>query len=164
MSASAFDIAASGMAAHRAEMDVIAANIANAETSRASGNAPYRARHAVFETSDASPFAAALNDATSTLALASDDGFEIDSADDPPPGVRFAGTVESASAPSYRYDPGNPLAFPSGPQRGFVAESDVDPIEQMVSLVSAGRAYDADVAALQAAKQMDVEAVDVDRQ
>jgi hypothetical protein len=41
--------------------------------------------------------------------------------------------------------------------------ADVDPIGQMVSLVSAGRAYDADVAALQAAKQMDVEAIDVDR-
>lgn len=164
MSASAFDIAASGMAAHRAEMDVIAANIANAETTRASGATPYRARQAVFEPSETSPFAAALYDATSVSALDGGDGFDVDSGDDFPQGVRFAGTVESAATPRYRYDPGNPLAIAAGPQRGFVAEPDVDPIEQMVSLVSAGRAYDADVAVLQAAKQMDVEAVDVDRQ
>jgi hypothetical protein len=41
--------------------------------------------------------------------------------------------------------------------------TDGDPIGQMIALVAAGRAYDADVAALQAAKQMDVEASDIDK-
>lgn len=162
MSASAFDIAASGMAAHRAEMDVIAANIANAETSRADGQ-PYRSRTAVFEAAPSAPFADALNDAAGAFAVAEPDEFTGDSDGELPQGIRFAGTVESTEAPRFRYDPGNPFAIAAGARRGFVAEPDVDPIEQMVSLVSAGRAYDADVAALQAAKQMDVEAVDVDR-
>jgi flagellar basal-body rod protein FlgC len=160
MSASAFDVAASGMAAHRAEMDVIAANLANANTVGPNGASAYRARTAVFEPAQGSAFASALDDATfdfdSDTSEASDDSGA-------PAGVRFAGVVEDEGPGQFRYDPSSPLSILSGPRRGFVAVPDVDPIEQMVALVSAGRAYDADVAALQAAKQMDVEAVDVDR-
>lgn len=161
MSVSAFDIAASGMAVHRAEMDLIAENIANAGTARTQVGAPYRTREAVVEPAAATQFASVLDDAAWALSDGGSD--DINDASDAPVGVRFAGIVESDSPPQYRYDPGNPYALASGPRRGFVAEPDVDPIEQMVSLVSTGRAYDADVAALQAAKQMDVEAVDVDR-
>lgn len=151
MSASAFDIAASGMAAHRAEMDVIAENIANVSTGRTGGGAPYRERRAVIETVEQDSFASIF-----------DDALKMDGDGTAPVGVQFAGIVESEAAPQYRFDPGNPFAIAAGPRRGFVAEPNVDPIEQMVSLVSAGRAYDADVAALQAAKQMDVEAIGVD--
>jgi len=151
MSASAFDIAASGMAAHRAEMDVIAQNIANAGTSRADDGAPYRERRAVIEPVETDSFAAIF-----------DDAMAMDGDGAAPSGVRLAGIVESDAAPQYRFDPDNPFAIAAGPRRGFVAEPDVDPIEQMVSLVSTGRAYDADVAALQAAKQMEVEAIGVD--
>jgi len=152
MSLSAFDIAASGMAVHRAEMDVIAQNIANAGTTRA-GGAPYRDRQVVAEPIEQDSFASIFDDAVS-----------MDGDGDLPEGVRIAGIVESDAPPQYRLDPGNPFAIAQGPRRGFVAETDVDPIEQMVSLVSTGRAYDADVAALQAAKQMDVEAIGVDGQ
>ena len=180
MSETAFDIASSGMAAHRAEMDVIAQNIANAATIRADGSGPYRARHVVFEPTAGNAFAAAMTDvasafgmmdspsafgtmdaASSTFAIEPVDGAGLDAQD--AVGVRVAGIVESDASPQYTYDPGNPLAIAAGPRKGFAATPDVDPIEQMVSLVSTGRAYDADVAALQAAKQMDVEAVDVDR-
>jgi flagellar basal-body rod protein FlgC len=126
------------MAAHRAEMDLIAANIANAGASRAEGGAPYRPRKAVFEPSGSASFASVLADASSDALDGADGDFDFEAS--PISGVRLAGVIESeASAP------------------------DGDPIEQMVSLVSAGRAYDADVAALQAAKQMDVEAIEVDR-
>jgi flagellar basal-body rod protein FlgC len=174
MSDSAFDIAASGMAAHRAEIDIIAENLANAGTAAADGTAPYRARSAVFEPArpdEAFSFADALSgalefspafDFPSNGGSAASDEFAL-SDDATSRGVRLAGVVESDRPPQYRFDPSNPMAIASGGHRGFVAVPDVDPIEQMVSLVSAGRAYDGDVAALQAAKQMDVEAVDVDR-
>lgn len=132
---SAFDIAASGMAAQRAQMDVIAANLANADVKRSDG-AAYRAQTAVFETANA--------DATASFAdaldVASGDGFEQISFDDSsaPAGVRFAGLANGSNEP-------------------------VDPISQMIALVSTGRAYDADVSALQAAKQMDVEAIDIEQ-
>jgi len=153
MSTSAFDIAASGMAVHRAEMDVIAENIANAGTTRAGSGAPYRERQAVVEPAGPDSFASIFADAAS-----------MDDDADAPEGVQLAGIVESDAPAQYRFDPANPFAIAQGPHRGSVAEADVDPIEQMVSLVSAGRAYDADVAALQAAKQMDVEAIGVDGQ
>jgi len=162
--ASAFDIASSGMAAHRLEMDVIAANLANADTASANG-VPYRMQTAVFEPAAGPENGSTFSDALD-LAGALSVGLDDDDGADPfalPAGVRFAGVEESEAPAQYRYDPGNPAALNSGPHRGFVALSNVDPIEQMVSLVAAGRAYDADVAALQAAKQMDVEAIDVDR-
>lgn len=174
MSGSAFDIAASGMAAHRAEMDIIAENLANAGTAAADGRPPYRARSAVFEpvqADDAFSFADALDGAlefspVADAALNPDDsGADAFASNDGAAnrGVRLAAVLESDRAPQYRFDPSSPLAMSSGTHRGFVATPDVDPIEEMVALVSAGRAYDGDVAALAAAKQMDVEAVDLDR-
>jgi len=133
-SISAFDIAASGMAAQRTQMDVIAANLANADVRRSDGT-PYRPQTAVFESTSAPDSSASFADA---LEVASGDSFEQISFDDTtaPAGVRFAGLVEHPDEPA-------------------------DPISQMIALVSTGRAYDADVSALQAAKQMDVEAIDI---
>lgn len=152
----AFDIAASGMAAQRAYIDVIAENLANSATVRADGE-PYRARAPLFET--VSPFALALEEATQDDISVRFDDDEATLAS----GVRLASVVERSGPPRYQFDPAHPLAAKSGPHRGFVALPDVDPIEQMIELVAAGRAYDADVSVLQNAKQMDVEASDIVR-
>jgi flagellar basal-body rod protein FlgC len=77
--------------------------------------------------------------------------------------VTIAGIVELPATPHYRFEPGNPYAAHSGAHKGYVAMPDVDPIEQMIGLVASGRAYDADVSMLQAAKQMDLEAADINR-
>lgn len=151
---SSFDIAASGMAAQRIQMDVIAQNLANANVSRSDGQV-FRPQTAVFAPSNSfadEPDASAFDDFAVTV---------DDSSDAAPTGVQFAGLVDAANDPQYHYDPGNPLATASGPLKGFVETSDVDPISQMVGLVGASRAYDADVSALQAAKQMDVESIDI---
>jgi flagellar basal-body rod protein FlgC len=136
-SASAFDIAASGMTAQRTQMDVIAANLANADVRRSDG-VPYRAQTAVFEASN--PAEEARDSFAAMLDVASGGSFDDLSLDDAPvpEGVRFAG---------YAVRPNEP----------------VDAISQMIALVSAGRAYDADVSALQAAKQMDVETIDIEQ-
>lgn len=151
----AFDIAASGMAAQRVELNLLAENLANAETVRGDNAGPYRARMPVFEAT--SPFSLALQRASDDLMIGFDDG------DAGPQSVRLAAIVERAGAPRYRFDPQNPLAQAAGPHKGYVAVPDVDPIEEMVELVSAGRAYDADVAVLQNAKQMEIEAADIPR-
>jgi len=162
----AFDIAASGMAAQRANMNVIAENLANADTT--SAGAPYRTRTAVFEP-------ASLDDDETSFPIGGSFGggsfggefaidFDSDGAtQDAAQGVRLADIVDDPAAAQYRFDPTNPLAAKSGTHRGYVAEPYVDPIAQMIGLITAGRAYDADVAALQGAKQMDVEADDIDR-
>jgi len=135
--ASAFDIAATGMAAQRTQMDVIAANLANADVRRSDG-VPYRAQTAVFE--PANPAEEAPDSFAAMLDVASGGGFDDVSFDDAPvpEGVRLAGYAERPNEP-------------------------VDAISQMIALVSAGRAYDADVSALQAAKQMDVETIDIEQ-
>jgi flagellar basal-body rod protein FlgC len=153
MTASAFEIAASGMAAHRAEMDLIAENVANAGISRADGTA-FQPRAPVLEPAGDGSFASVLDSAMGSYQAG---GFAFDGsegADDGDTAFGFALFGEGAPAPV----PVRVASIVSKPDAG-----NDDSIDQMVSLVAAGRAYDADVAALQAAKQMDVEAIDVDR-
>lgn len=156
-----YDIASSGMAAQRTQMDVIALNLANAGVPRADGTV-FHPQLAVLQ--QASPFASSLNAA---LNSASDEDFAdltfSETPDAQPAGVEVADVVERADPPQYHFDPGSPFAAKSGAHKGFVSLPDVDPIQQMVALVSAGREYDANVSMLSAAKQMDMEAADIDR-
>ena len=131
MSDPAFDIAASGMSIHRAQIDAIAQRIAAAGTTGAASTI----------VRPPAPALAPLDDLSFADLI---DGSPVESA--------FSFALDG-DAPSQE---AAPAAFGAAP------EAD-DPIQQMVSLVAAGRAYDADVASLQAAKQMDVEAIDVDR-
>jgi flagellar basal-body rod protein FlgC len=161
MTASAFEIAASGMAAHRAEMDLIAQNIANADLTAASGR-PFRPHAAVVAPSDDPTFADALG---SALSVATSSTFGMSEADDPV-GEGWAGDAFAAAfGGGYAPQPVRVAGVIDEPSTGPEArgEAGIDSISEMVSLVSAGRAYDADVASLQAAKQMDAEAIDVDR-
>ncbi len=140
MNASPFEIAATGLAIHRAQMDAIARNIAGAGVRTADADAS--AQHVVTSLPVGPSF---------------EDLFANSDAD----GASFSPAIDEDDGGSY-----GPFAAALAPD---VAASDVtapdasDPIQQMVALVAAGRAYDADVASLQAAKQMDVEAIDVDR-
>jgi len=149
--ASAFDIAASGMTAQRENMDVIASNLANAGSVNPDGT-PYAARYAVFEPSNdaANGFAASFAD---DMSVGTDGGDEL-----------FAGMDDSAALPqgvALTNVLDAPVGSASAQDPSLGSES--DSIMQMVNLVSAGRSYDADVSALQGAKQMDVEAADIDQ-
>jgi flagellar basal-body rod protein FlgC len=192
-----YSIAASGMAAQRTQMNLIAENLANAGLPRSDGTA-FHARSAVF--APAGSFEQALSEAfspagdeTSVNSLSAsnpfdDEGFGRDmetvslrdwgadaDADVPeagvsiaeatPPfsGVSVADVVDDPQPVQYTFDPGNPFAAKSGPRKGYVALPGVDPIQQMVEMMAAGRAYDANVSMLSAAKQMDIEAADIGR-
>ena len=139
MSEAAFDIAAGGMAAERSAMDVIARNLAGGmRASRADGESTVG--DAAFVPAS---FSSALEDALSSADIE----------------MPFANDMQWASAGAHP-DFG---AGDAAPQSSPATRDDGDPIGQMIALVAAGRAYDADVAALQAAKQMDVEASDIDK-
>jgi flagellar basal-body rod protein FlgC len=156
-----YEIAASGMSAQRTQMDVIAQNLANAGLPRADGSV-FHAQTAVLQ--EASPFGSLFANA---LEQTGEDEFADISLDGDesrePAGVEVASIVNRNDGTQYRFDPGNPFAAHGGVHKGYVALPDVDPIEQMVALISAGRAYDANVSMLSAAKQMDMEAADIDR-
>lgn len=138
----------SAMQAERMRAEVVAANMANAETTRTDSGGPYRRHHVVF-TANANPdfsdsFAAAST-ASGPLSMLAQYGMR-----EPTGGVRVSGVVEDPSAPLKRYDPGHPDAGPDG----YVAYPDINPLTEMVDLMGATRAYGLNGSAIQAEKGM----------
>ncbi|MEN6358098.1 MAG: flagellar basal body rod protein FlgC [Armatimonadota bacterium] len=132
---SAFDISASGIFAQRTRMDAIANNIANADSTRTEEGGPYRRQTVTFK--------AVYDDAVGNQVVPS--GVKVDSVQESPTDYR---TV---------YDPGHPDADANG----YVRMPNVNVVEEMVDMISATRAYEANVTALNAAKQMTSSAIDI---
>jgi len=142
------EISGSGLTAQRLRMDVIANNIANAETTRSSQvdqngrPIPYRCRRVVFEANDAD-FGSILRGVTKA-----GQG-----------GVRVKEIVEDPSPFPLVYNPDHPDANP----QGYVLMPNVNVLQEMVDLISASRAYDANVTALNASKEMCTRVMDIGR-
>jgi flagellar basal-body rod protein FlgC len=151
------DISASALQAERVRAEVVAANMANAETTRTADGGPYRRQHVVFQQAGGDGFASSLlADGTSagglsgsTLSVASGLGSGFGSSVGPG-GVEVAGVVSDESAPLERYDPQHPDAGPDG----YVAYPDINPLTEMVDLMGATRAYGLNATAVQAEKGM----------
>jgi flagellar basal-body rod protein FlgC len=167
------------MEAERMRAEVVAANMANGETTRTASGSPYRRQHVVFAASAGDPaFADSLNAASGTTAW----GGAASQAPAPPPllpppaplspfspsgglngsgttapGVHIAAVVEDTSAPLRRYDPGNPDAGPDG----YVSYPDINPLTEMVDLMGATRAYGLNSSAVQAEKGMITSALEI---
>jgi flagellar basal-body rod protein FlgC len=137
----AIDVAGSGLAAERLRMDVTAGNLANAQTTQGANGQPYRRREVVLQEAQAGgqSFGSMLTSAVAGSASAS-----------PVNGVQVAGVVEDPAAPRRVYDPGHPDAD----AQGYVSLPNVNPVTEMVDLIGASRSYEANVTAMQAAKQL----------
>lgn len=134
------DISASALQAERVRAEVVAANMANAETTRTAEGGPYRRQQVVFQEAGGDGFAASL--------LASGgSGFGSATAAG---GVQVAGVLSDTSAPLERYDPQHPDAGPDG----YVAYPDINPLTEMVDLMGATRSYGLNATAVQAEKGM----------
>ena len=132
------EISASALTAERLRMDVVAENLANAQTTRGADGQPYRRKEVVLQERAAS-FGASLSSAMSTSRPAPSGG-----------GVEVAAIAEDQTPLKRVYDPGHPDAD----AEGYVSMPNVDTVTEMVDLISAQRAYEANVTAMQAAKQM----------
>jgi flagellar basal-body rod protein FlgC len=128
------DISASALTAERLRMDVVAENLANAQTTRGADGQPYRRKEVILQERPGS-FGASLSAAMSKSSGA---------------GVQVAGVVEDQTPLKRVYDPGHPDADADG----YVSMPNVDTVTEMVDLIGAQRAYEANVTAMQAAKQM----------
>ena len=138
----------SAMQAERMRAEVVAANMANAETTRTESGGPYRRHHVVFTANANADFSDSLAAATGTSspsAVLGPSGLRSAAG-----GVRVSAVVEDPSAPLKRYDPGHPDAGPDG----YVAYPDINPITEMVDLMGATRAYGLNGSAIQAEKSM----------
>jgi len=120
-----FDVAGSAMTAQSVRLSTIASNLANADSVSGDPNAVFRAKQPVFSTE-----AVAGNPALAA--------------------VRVTEVSESTAAPLKRYEPGHPLADP----QGYVYAPDIDPVAQMVDLISASRSYQANVEVFNSAKEL----------
>ena len=124
---STFQITASGLAAERLRMRVIANNLANANESAKPGETPYRKKELLFR--------AVLDSAMGGDGLG---------------GVQVVGVGENASAARVQYLPGHPHADANG----FVQFSNVNAVTEMVDMNAASRAYEANLAVLTTFKDM----------
>jgi flagellar basal-body rod protein FlgC len=137
----AIDVAGSGLAAERLRMDVTAGNLANAQTTQGADGQPYRRREVVLQEAGRSSFGALLDGAIAGTAAGSGPATA---------GVQVAGIVEDATPPRRVYDPGHPDAD----AQGYVSLPNVNPVTEMVDLISASRSYEANVTAMQSAKTL----------
>jgi len=136
------DISASALSAERLRMDVTAENLANAQSTRTSNGGPYRRKEVVQE-SNGDGFAGALASARAA-------GVGGAGGAGPQGGVKVTGVVEDQSPNRLVYDPSHPDAN----AQGYVSMPNVNPVTEMVDLITASRSYEANVTAMQTAKTM----------
>jgi len=137
----AIDAAASGMTAERLRMDVISNNIANVNTTRTAAGGPYRRQLVVFQArTENSPFGQVL---ARNL--------------EPGDGVKVVGIVKDESPLRKVYDPNHPDAN----VEGYVDMPNVNIVAEMVDMITATRAYEANVTAVNAAKSMALKALEI---
>ena len=138
----AISISASGMEAQRTRAEIITENLANADTTRTPEGGPYKRKDAVFSTSSA---AISFSDAMAGASIGLGEG------------VSVSQIVTDQSDPERRYLPGHPDADPDG----YVAFPKINPASEMVDLLGASRGYEANVAAISAAKDMIARSIDL---
>ncbi|MCC7549034.1 MAG: flagellar basal body rod protein FlgC [Burkholderiales bacterium] len=120
-----FDIASSALSAQSQRLNVVASNLANADSATSSSGTPYKARQVVF---------------TAMPAARTRDSM----------GVRVTSLVEDPSPARLVYDPGHPLAD----TKGYVTMPNVNVVEEMTNMISASRAYQMNLDMMNTAKNL----------
>ncbi len=138
-------ISGSGMTAQRMRLNTISSNIANINTTQTPEGGPYRRKDVVFESMpDARNFG------------------EIISSTDPKGSfqrVQVTDVLSDRKAPLLKYEPDHPDANPEG----YVAYPNINLMEEMTNMIQASRAYEANVSALQASKDMALSSLEIGR-
>ncbi len=137
------ELSGSALGAERQRAEVVASNMANAQTTRTPAGGPYRRQLVIFQAQRTPRF-------SFSLALA---GLHRETSS----AVRVAAVVPDQRPPVLRFEPGHPDANP----QGYVAYPQVDPIEEMTDLLGAVRAYELNASAVQATKGMIQQSLDL---
>jgi flagellar basal-body rod protein FlgC len=137
------DISGSALLAERQRAEVVTSNLANAETTHAPGGGPYRRMHAVFG-------AHQMTGNNFAISLASFTDMHSE-------GVRVDKVVPDSADPVRKYEPGHPDAD----AEGYVAYPAINPVEEMVNLMGAARAYQLNASAVQSTKNMIEASIDI---
>ncbi len=142
------DTAASGLTAERLRMDVISNNIANANTTRTENGGAYHRRYVVFSPRERQPlsFEQTLRQAVGIRQSTGE-------------GVRAVAIAEDPEQGPLVYDPGHPDANADG----YVEKPNVNIVTEMVDMITAHRAYEANTTTINAAKSMVTKALEIGR-
>ena len=130
------EVSASGLSAERLAMDTIANNIANVNTTRTAEGGPFKRQLVVYAQKN-DPTAAGANDLNPSDPANS-------------AGVQVVGVVQDQGPDRLVYDPGHPDADGNG----YVHMPNIDVVKEMVDMMAASRAYEANVTAIQEARAM----------
>ncbi|MCR4742034.1 MAG: flagellar basal body rod protein FlgC [Treponema sp.] len=145
------NIAATGMSAERLRSDVISNNIANASTTRTQEGGAFKKSTVVMRpVSDKNP-----QWRSPFVAEDLDNG--------PGKGVKVLEIVKDSSQGRLVYDPDHPDAIKSGPNAGYVEYPNVNIVNEMVDLIAASRAYEANATVIDGAKDMFSSALNIGR-
>ncbi len=150
------DVSSSALKAERVRAEVVASNMANAETTRTPEGGPYRRHHVVFSEADSGSFGASLLEQSGVSPMMrasftpSGFGAATSAAAATPGGVEVSDVIEDQGAPLRRFDPTDPDAGADG----YVAYPDINPLTEMVDLMGASRSYGLNASAVQAEKGM----------
>jgi len=123
-----FNIAGSAVQAQSQRLNVVASNLANAESVAGPDGQPYKARHVIFQ-------AQAIGGQP---------------ADAQTPGVRVAQITEDDGPLRKVYDPKHPAAD----EQGYVSMPNVNPVDEMVDMISASRSYQSNIEVMNTAKSL----------
>ena len=133
-------ISASALKAQRTRMNAIGTNIANIDTTRTPEGGPFRKREVIFQSNN--------KDFAGQLSSRQRDGIA---------GVEVSQIRANTSPPRMVYNPGHPDADADGQ----VAMPDIDLMEQVADMMSATRAYEANVTVVRSAKRMALKALEI---
>jgi len=142
--------AATGLSAQRLRMDVISDNMANVNTTRTTEGGPFRRGRVIMRPRDDSP------------------RFKLPFLPEsfkpgPGTGVRVIKIEKDMSPTRMVYDPDHPDAVKSGPKKGYVEMPNVNIVKEMVDMISASRAYEANISMVNSAKAMFKSALNISR-
>lgn len=140
-----FDISATGMTAERTRMETISKNIANANVTRTSSGTPYRRQMVVFKQNETTPFSTYLSKCSNVLLKGK--------------GVKISAIIEDKTPFKQVYEPGHP----DSDSNGYVQMPNVDITTEMVDMISATRAYEANMSSINTAKNMAMKALEIGR-
>ena len=141
----AMETSSSGLAAQRFRMNILSANLANAQTTRTPEGGPYRRRDVIL---GALP-------APRTFV----EELRAQVKEDDPLHAKVLGVAIDERPPILKYDPSHPDAN----EDGYVAMPNVNPLEEMTNLMLASRTYEANIAAFNATKSMAMRALEIGR-
>jgi len=141
-----YSISTSGMASQRTRINIVSANIANAQTTHTKNGGPYKKQNVVFEE-------VLLDKNKSKI----DKEVEEKNVKVPLIGVKVAKIATSKDKPILKYDPTHPDAN----KDGYVAYPNINPVIEMTDLIEALRSYEANLSAFKTQKDIDTKTIDI---